>query len=348
MRAQQLHVLQTVVARVRDGHGETISWPLAEVQLAGLATGLTALADTMHVFDDSDPVVASYLADQVAEVARRAERFHAVTPKVLSALADADVPALPVKGAVLGGSAGDPACWPMPLTRPMSDIDLLVPSQQRAQAAAVLVRAGWALHETSDHEDTFLAWGDGSVGRLDGESADHNGRVEVHPGWVEFVHGYLVRGFPLRPHTRRLPDGQARLGSAAFAAHVIGHLASTVVRAEVRAVNVLDVWFLHDAGLDWDAVGSVQTEIDPRLTAPGLWLIDRVLPGLVPPDLLARELARLPHPEVLTTCDPAAVLRDPAPRTTSRWRASFAMSSSERAAVAGQMGRSALGRMRRH
>jgi hypothetical protein len=185
------------------------------------------------------------------------------------------------------------------------------------------------------------------VGRLDGESAEHNGRVEVHPGWVEFLHGYLAHGFELRPHVRRADDGQWRLGSSALAAHVIGHLASTVVRAEVRAVNVLDVWFLHARGLDWAAVGVVQREIDPRLTAPGLWLVDRLLPGVVPFSLLERELARLPHPDVFASVAPSAVLRDPTQRTTVRWRSSFATSVTERAAVGRQAGGSVVARARR-
>ena len=61
-----------------------------------------------------------------------------------------------------------------------------------------------------------------------------------------------------------------RLDDAAFAAHVIGHLASTVVRAEVRAVNVLDVWFLHEQGLDWTAVATVMLACSPAAFAGGL------------------------------------------------------------------------------
>jgi hypothetical protein len=328
--------------------------------MAGLATGLTALAATLGAFARRDDQVAAHLDDQRAQVAARAARFAELTPRVLAALAAAAVTAVPVKGAVLGGSTGDAAVWSHPDTRPMSDIDLLVPVHQRAQAAAVLVRAGCAPYSSAAHEDTFLAWGDGGAGRLDGESADHNGRVEVHPGWVEFLHGYLAHGFPLEDaaelkfggaamHHAELefPVGQARLQPAAFVAHVVGHLASTVVRAEVRAVNLLDVLFLHRAGVDWPAVAAVQTAVDPRLTAPGLWLVDCLIPGIVPADLLARELARLRHPEVLESAEPAALLRDPTQRTTVRWRASFAVGGRERAAVARQLAGSAVGRVHR-
>jgi hypothetical protein len=352
MRARQLQVLTAVLARVQDRSPSSLSsapltWSLSEVQLAGLATGLTALAATLDVFEAADDAVGGYLVDQRQQVAARVERFRALTPRVLASLATADLMVVPVKGAVLTGVAGDQSVWPDPSTRPMSDIDLLVAPHQRAQAAAALTREGWSLHSSSDHEDTFLAWGDGGHGRLDGESVEHNGRVEVHPGWAEFLHGYLAAGFDLRPHARRTGDGQMRLGRAALAAHVIGHLASTVVRAEVRAVNVLDVWFLHEAGLDWAAVADVQRDVDPRLTAPGLWLVDRLLPGIVPTELLQRERVRLPHPEVFDDVGSAAVLRDPSQRTTARWRVAFAMSMAERAAVGRQLGGSMVARARR-
>ncbi|MBI4932341.1 MAG: nucleotidyltransferase family protein [Actinobacteria bacterium] len=347
MRDRQLQVVDAVLARVQGRTSKPLAWSLPDVQLAGLATGLTALAATSDVFAADAPEVRDYLVDQQRQVAGRVERFREVTPRVLAALASADLVAVPVKGAVLTGAAGDDPVWPQPATRPMSDIDLLVAPHQRAQAAAVLARGGWSLHSSSDHEDTFLAWGDGGQGRLDGESVEHNGRVEVHPGWVEFLHGYLACGFELRPHLRHTDDGQWRLSNSALAAHVIGHLASTVVRAEVRAVNVVDVWFLHARGVDWSAIGEVQQEVDPRLTAPGLWLVDRLLPDVVPPWLLQRELARLPHPDVLDALSPASVLRDPTQRTTMRWRSSFASSVAERAAVGRQASESVVARVRR-
>lgn len=316
------------------------------MQRNGLATGLTALATTLGLFDDASDEVRTYAAEQRAEVARRAARFAPLTPRLLGALAEADVAAVPVKGAVLGGSAGEPAVWADPSTRPMSDIDLLVDPRHRTLAAAVLERAGCRLHASAEHEDTYLAWGDGSVGRTDGESAEHNGRVEVHPGWTEFLHGYLVRGFDPFAVSERRSDGQWRLRPAAFAAHVIGHLASTVVRAEVRAVNVIDVWFLHAAGADWHEVAHEMRRIDPRLTAPGLWLADRLMPGMLPAHVVEGELHRLPNRTTLSSTDPAAVLREPTQRTTARWRETFAMGTGERVGIGRQLVGSVVGHLR--
>jgi Uncharacterised nucleotidyltransferase len=337
-RAQQLVLVDAVVAACRGAVPQSLpSWSLADVQRVGLATGLTALAGRLGLFDATDDDVRAYVAEQQIEVAARAARFVDLTPRILGAFAAADVPVVPVKGALLGGSAGDGAVWTHPGTRPMSDIDLLVDPRHRA---------GCSLHSSEDHEDTFLAWGDGSVGRTDGESAAHNGRIEVHPGWQEFVHGYTVHGFdPFERATRR-SDDQWRLDDASFAVHVVGHLASTVVRAEVRAVNVLDVWFLHERDLDWYAVGEAMRGLDPRLTAPGLWMVDRVVPGIVPSALLKRELARLRGAVTLTLTPAAAVLRDPTQRTTGRWRADFTQQRAERVGVLRQLVRSARGRLR--
>jgi hypothetical protein len=320
---------------------------LPEVQRVGLATGLTALAGHLGVFDGADTPVRDYVDEQQAEVAGRIARFRDVAPRVTGLLAAAELMAVPVKGAVLAGVLGDEPVWPQPETRPMSDLDLLVPPRYRAQSGAVLLRGGWVLHASSAHEDTFLVWGDGSVGRTDGESAAHNGRVEVHPGWTEFLHGYVAHGFDLEHRAHRRADGTWRLDDPAFVAHVVGHLASTVVRAEVRAVNVLDVWFLAARGIDWHAVDRCLHDIAPQLTAPGLWIADRFLPGVVPPVLLQRELGRLGKGgDLLGRTPEAAVLRDPTQRTTASWRAAFARTTTQRAAVARQLASGAVGRVR--
>jgi hypothetical protein len=347
LRLRQWELLRAVLDRLcTHDHGPALEWELAAVQSAGLATGLTALAASLAVFSLRPDGVEQYLSEQLVEVAARRDRFLTLTPGVLATLAAGDIVAVPVKGAVLGGSAGGGAVWPNPAARPMSDIDLLVPSRSRAQAGAVLVRAGWSLHASDDHEDTFLAWGDGGVGRTDGESAAHNGRIEVHPGWREFLHGYVIDGFDIEEHLVRTADRQARLDDVAFAVHVIGHLASTVVRAEVRSVNVVDVWVLHARGLDWDAVARLSATLDPRLTAPGLWLVDQLLPDVVPAALLRAEMARLPGASVLAASPAHAVLRDPGPRTTTRWRLAHTLDRHERAGVVRQVGRSVRGRLR--
>ncbi len=232
----------------------------------------------------------------------------------------------------------------------MSDIDVIVPPQLRAQSGAALVAAGFALTGSSAHEDTFLAWGDGSAGRTDGESVEHNGRVEVHPGWGEFLHGYVVHGAPLVSFTsvgRLCGSDCARLDLDGVTATVVGHLSSTVVRCEVRAVHVVDVLLCGQAGANWASVSELLDECDPRLAGPGLWLVGRLLPGLVPSGLVDRHVSRLPRlaRHQLARTEPAATLRDPSSRTTLGWRQAFAMHAAEHVAVMRQMAGSK--RMRR-
>lgn len=313
----------------------------AELKLSGLATGLTALVAVLAA--DRFAVEAQrHLVEQRRQVADRVARFQPVITAVLQALADHDVPATPVKGVEL--LAG---IWPYADARPMADIDVVVPPTLRSQAAAALVSAdphfaGPQFEGASAHEDTFLAWGDGSVGRTDGESADHNGRVELHPGWSEFLHGYVVEGFAVDRHSRPGELGGApcmRLGRDGVAAHVIGHLGSTVVRCEVRAVNVIDVWFCDRAGVDWDHASRLLDECDARLAGPGLWLCQQLIPGVIPMGIVDRHLHRLPRAahRRLDGATADETLRDPVSRTTALWRQAFARGSGERAAVLRQM-----------
>lgn len=313
---------------------------LTELQQTGFATGLTALASELAVRDFAGEL-QPYLQQQRDQVAARVERFRPVIARVLSALAEVDVPATPVKGAELVNGV-----WPYPSARPMSDVDVIVPAEVRAQAGAALAAAGFAFDVSAPHEDTFLAWGDGSVGRTDGESVDHNGRVELHPGWGEFIHGYEVSGFPIDLHTRVRPLVEtdcARLDLNGVATTVIGHLSSTVVRCEVRAVNVVDVWFCHAAGVEWNCVENMLDECDPRLSGPGLWMVAQVLPAVVPDGLVERQLRRLPAAarRRLAGIDPSATLRDRLARTTLGWRQAFTTTPGERVAVVQQMARSA-------
>jgi hypothetical protein len=246
-----------------------------------------------------------------------------------------------VKGAVLAAEV-----WPRAaaVARPMADIDLLVAPHQRAAAAAALAAAGFPRSGTSPWEDVFLGWGDGGVGRPDGESADHNGKVEVHPGWTERLHHYLVDDDGLLL-AAALPGELAgvpccRLPPAAFAAHVIGHLSASVVRAEVRAVNVIDAVLLlrRLTGLERSELAALASRLDPRLVGPGLWLVARYRPDVVPFDALGNSLGRLPPSAaaMLASTESDAVLRDLDARTRWAWRRAFTVNRGETAAMARQ------------
>ena len=324
--------------------------------MAGLATGLTALigalADQTGV-DLPEPWRA-YVHEQRQEVAERQRHFRAALPAVLRALAAADVQATPVKGAVLASLV-----WPYPDCRPMADIDLIIDGRDRGRARGALEAAGLGFLGTAPWEDTYLAWGDGAVGRTDGESAAHNGKVELHPGWVERLHNYLV-------DDRGVVTARARPGSlfgaaclllppSALAAQALGHLSASVIRAEARAVNLIDVVLLLSI-LDAEELGELRTltrRLDGRLTYPALWLIDRYQPGLVSPELLATSRRRVGERIVarLGVAREFEVWRAFGTRTDLRWRAAFTSTPHERVAMLRQYawpaGASPIGRLRR-
>ncbi|MCC6434688.1 MAG: nucleotidyltransferase family protein [Acidimicrobiales bacterium] len=335
-----------------DGRADALDHPglaamradAAAFRTAGFASGLTAALATLagRAGAALPPAWTAYCADQRAEVSARLARFEPVLAIALGALHDAGVAALPVKGAVLAAEV-----WPdagLVGSRPMSDLDLLVAAGARSAAVGALAACGYRLIERNDWEDTFLAWGDGSVGRLDGESAEHNGKIELHPGWVERLHHYLVDdGGVLVAQARagRLAGRPClRLDDAALTLHVLGHLAATVVRAEVRPVHVLDAVLclerLDDGGRR--RLAMLAQQVDARLVAPALWLVARYRPAAVPDGLEAASLARLGRRAraQLGRTDRRAVLRDAGRRTDLAWREAFTGSTGERLAVARQ------------
>jgi hypothetical protein len=315
--------------------------PFERLQAAAFASGLTAAATVLAERIEARLPAAwqAYFVEQTAQVGERQRRFRELLPRVLAALDAARIGAVPVKGAVLAT-----AIWPCGEARPMADLDLLISADDRAAARVALEASGLAFAGSNAWEDTYLGWGDGGVGRLDGESAAHNGKVELHPGWVERLHNYLVDDggllLALSEPGELVGAPCLRLPAAAFAVHVVGHLSASVIRAEVRALNVLDAVLVLRA-LDGPATArlfELVERLDGRLSGPGLWLVSRMRPDAVAPGLLEASVGRLPSVAMdrLSQVHPSNVLRDPARRTNWAWRSAFTTSLAERARMARQ------------
>lgn len=318
----------------------------ARFQRAAFASGLTAALASLATRADLPLPTAwqAYAEEQVDAVAQRQRRFRALLPEVLHTLDQAGVAALPVKGLVVADSV-----WPDPSWRPMSDLDVVVDPADRARAGEALVQSGLRRWASAAWEDTYLAWGDGTAGRIDGESPQHNGKVEVHPGWVERLHNYLVSdGGVLLAHARPgvvLGAPALTLDPAARALQVVGHLSACVIRAEVRPLNVLDAVLCLQAlaqqetmNGDGASFARLAARIDPRLVSPGLWLVDLYKPGLCKKagaaPLGGESWATLPGGRrALQGIHRSTVLRDPTRRRNLRWRQSFATTPSERMSV---------------
>ena len=315
--------------------------PLERFAAAGFATGLTAAigawseAATVRLPDAWTP----WIEDQRREVAARQRLFDEVLWRLLTALGDAGVPATPVKGAVLARGP-----WPGAEARPMADIDLMVPPSARRAARDALEAAGFRMLDQRSWEDTYLAWPGVEPLRRDGESAGHPGKVEIHPGWVERLHNYLVTDEDLvmgRARAGDLAGAPCRLlDPAGSAAQVIGHLSASVVRADVRALQVIDAVVVLRA-LDDDQraeLAGLWRGLDPRLSAPGLWLVGSVRPADVDPAALDDALGRLGAAARarLAAAGPASVLRQAGRRTGWGWRNAFVATSTERGHMARQ------------
>ena len=336
------HALVRHALALLDAADPPPALPIARFAAAGLGTGLTAAIGALHEARGvaSPSEWSELLTEQRSAVAARHRRFAAAVPAVLGALAEAGVDAVPVKGLVLADEH-----WPMTEARPVADVDLLVPVERRARAARALADAGFAPLGSTAWEDVFRIWGDGTVGRLDGESVAHDGKVELHPGWVERLHHYLVTDHGLL--LARAEPGSwhgiacRRLDPAAFAAHVLGHLSASVVRCEVRALNILDVVVVA-RGLGADdraAWAKISRSLDPRLVAPGAWLVHAYAPeaGLGP--ILDAARSRLPVAarDTLDATVPRRTFRMLGTRTDWAWRRSFATGAAEQVAVARQL-----------
>ncbi len=350
LRDDQIGLLRWVLAAVDDGTehdpGSPPALDLGRLRAAGLATGLTAAVGALAERRGAalPPACQHFVDEQRVAVAARCRRYRTLLPEVLAALGAAGVGAVPVKGAVLADLV-----WPVPDARPMADIDVIVRPAERERAVRALLAAGLAHAHRAADEDVLLAWGDGSRTVTDRESEAHSGKVEVHPGWRQEVHHYAVDdgGWLLAATVPGTVAGVTCrvLPEPALALHTLGHLSAGVIRAEVRALNVVDVALLlaRLGAADGAAFAAGCAALDPRLTAPGLWLVRSVRPvWLDPPfDLdatVARELRRLPvgGARRLAAADPASVLRELGTRTRLDWRLAFTTTPRERTAVVRQ------------
>jgi glycosyltransferase involved in cell wall biosynthesis len=321
--------------------------PLPDLDLlrlrgAGVATGLTAAVGALAARHGIElaPSWRDFVAEQTHTVATRRRRYVSVLPEVLALLSDAGVGAVPVKGAVVAD-----AVWPVADARPMSDIDLIVRPADRERARTALVAGSVVFDERTAGEDTYLLWGDGAAVDIDRESTAHSGKLEIHPGWRERIHDYEVDdgGWLLSvAEDGELAGAACRtLAPHALATHALGHLSVSAIRAEVRAVNVVDVALLLSqlVASEADAFERAIATLDPRLSAAGLWLVAAMRPSwwtahIDLDRLVASELDRLPHAAAhLRLAAPGDVLRAPGTRTSLGWRRSFATTRRERAAV---------------
>lgn len=315
--------------------GDRPPWPLphddtARLAQASFASGLGALIHWLGAPPGLAPDGNDYLADQYDQCRARAARFATVGVLCLDALSAAGLPAIVVKGPVMA------AHWPAAHLRPMADLDLIVRPEHLAAASRALESAGFALVRLVPWEHVHQAWaGEGPL-RRDGESIHHPGTIELHPGWVERVHHYLMTGPDLFPQAQVGHLGDApcwRLPAVLEVAQALGHLSVAALRGEARPVGVVDV-VRSLAHLDDRGPGELwrwAAQVDPRLVAPGAWLVERHRRGTMPTGFIEMAMARLGRrgAACLRESGPDDLWRRPGRPSSLRWRHSFATDWSE-------------------
>ncbi len=214
--------------------------------------------------------------------------------QVLRALADAGIPAAPVKGWALVDAKAP--VYPDPGVRPMDDLDLIVPRERRARAMHVLARLGFA--RTTGGRAALVGGHEVAFHR---RVADVNVFVELHWAWAGSES--LMRGHAL-PGGVFLRDLCARsdIVRGARAPTWLGHVLFGAVHgarhAWERWLWLLDLHLLVTRRRpDWPLLVSEARA--RRMRAPAY-------AGLA----AARELFRTPVPkEVLARLSPGPVRR---------------------------------------
>ena len=164
--APEFTLLTDAVAGVRPGHADVGSWDAARWDAALHAAEWHRLSPLLHRWCAELPGVPRGVRARLEEayLANAARNLQVLTTlrDVLAALHDAGVPAMPLKGAALLGTA-----YPDPALRELLDLDVLVPLPALGDARRALLAAGFAPGEdqadleahtmgSNDHHDDVL------------------------------------------------------------------------------------------------------------------------------------------------------------------------------------------------
>ena len=295
LRHRQVRLVEDVLALLRGERATLPTWSVDDVVSTAAASGLVPLAASLALFSGADDGVRAAVADLSAAAASSSAAVATALPWVLEVLTEAAVPAVLVGDAAMANEV-----WADPATRPATTIEVIVPHGAHDRAQLALAPLSARLPEGVE--------------------------VVAHDGWVEHLLGFDVDGCALEPST---------FDHAALLVHTVGRLSAAVVRGDVRGLAVVDAWWCAQREPDWVRVADLMAHADPRLTAPGLWLIHRLAHDVLPEGLLAAQLGRLPERarEELQTHHAVDVLHDPSRPALLTWRTAFAETLRERKAA---------------
>jgi hypothetical protein len=220
--------------------------------------------------------------------------MHADLAQILTLAAEAGVPVMPLKGALLTTMPNTD-----PYRRPMADLDLLVRPADRHALDSILERLGYR-HEPANNprptHDVFVDARGGQIVSTAGEHPDNPRRVEVHLEVMRHLWAWTTDDDLTGALWAGAAPGEV-LGCPAmvprpadFVAHLAIHATSDLLVGRGRLIQWLDLGLIAPR-LSPDLLREMP---HPRMGYPGLRLAARALPrAMAGLDLSGLE-ARLP------------------------------------------------------
>ncbi len=233
----------------------------------------------------ADARTAEILAQHLNHGRRRAERIRSLLTRLLDGLDSAGVETVLLKGSHLAHSY-----YPDPGTRPMSDIDLLVPASGVAAAEKVLGAMEFTPDWASGHATSWVSGP--RIVSLEYDHADNPLKIDLHTSLDRRVQSSSAR-FDYSLEADTVPFDH--VGSSArvlrpalltwyLSTHVAAHFAA------LRLVQLVDLVLVSRAMRNGDAWREFLERIDGvgqhRFAYPGLALAERLTPDSVPPEVL--------------------------------------------------------------
>ena len=243
-------------------------------------------------FDTFPAEFQEWLAYGYQMNAARLERLRTNMIEILYASNQAGVRVMPLKGFALLQR-----CYPSMDTRPMADLDLLVPEEDLVGLKAILFKLGYQIHGSSGgyaNHHKFFPQGDQKVASTSVEHPDNPCPVEVHTEIRRTLWG-SVGELDLTDFLWKGAKTGEILGQPAWvpedhrlleylACHALGHL----LIHNGRLLQFLDLILL------WGKTGSIQKLYYPQRTYPVLRLAQRALPAYLLPYNLSYWQENLP------------------------------------------------------
>ncbi len=257
---------------------------------------------------DADEEISGLLHLHLQHSRERAARIHAAFLQLLERFNDGGLAPIALKGIYTSRSY-----FPEPGVRPIADIDLLVATEQRAEAEEALRAAGLVMYRSEKAEQTEWRLPDASkmVHSLELDHASNPWAVDLHTTVDKRYFWGLWASFGLRSYTSTIPWRVDGLSARVFAqplltAHLAQHAAYTI--HELRLVRLVELVLVirRDAAagtFQWEALAALLADTKTaRFVYPALELAERLVPGVIDPAFRG-ELAVVSTPRMRRVVD---------------------------------------------